>query len=127
VEPSFLPSVIDRMYRVPDAATIACMRWTSEVTGRSVGGSTGTNVWGAMQIIKEMRERGETGSVVTLICDGGERYTHTYLSDDWVAGQGLDPAPHLAELRAMLGRSASTSAPGTPKIDARPLGAPPHG
>ncbi|GAA2725483.1 PLP-dependent cysteine synthase family protein [Actinocorallia aurantiaca] len=127
VEPSFLPAVIDRMYRVPDAATIACMRWTSEVTGRSVGGSTGTNVWGALQIIKEMRERGETGSVVTLICDGGERYTHTYLSDDWVAGQGLDPAPHLAELRALLDRPASTSAPGTPKTDVRPLGARPHG
>ncbi len=127
VEPSFLPSVIDRMYRVPDAATIACMRWTSEVTGRSVGGSTGTNVWGALQIIKEMRERGETGSVVTLICDGGERYTHTYLSDDWVAGQGLDPAPHLAELRALLDRPASTSAPGTTKTGVRPLGARPHG
>ena len=127
VEPSFLPSVIDRMYRVPDAATIACMRWTSEVTGRSVGGSTGTNVWGALQIIKEMRERGEKGSVVTLICDGGERYTHTYLSDDWVAGQGLDPAPHLAELRALLDRPASTSAPGTTKTGVRPLGARPHG
>ncbi|MEO3786397.1 PLP-dependent cysteine synthase family protein [Actinocorallia sp. B10E7] len=102
VEPSFLPSVIDRMYRVPDAASIACMRWTSEVTGRSVGASTGTNVWGALQVIEEMRERGEKGSVVTLICDGGERYAHTYLCDDWVAEQGMDPAPHLAELRAML-------------------------
>ncbi|WP_106397803.1 L-cysteine desulfhydrase Cds1 [Actinocorallia populi] len=102
VEPSFLPSVIDRMYRVPDAASIACMRWTSEVTGRSVGGSTGTNVWGALQVIGEMRERGEQGSVVTLICDGGERYTHTYLSDAWLAGQGLDLAPYLAELRALL-------------------------
>ena len=102
VEPSFLPSVIDRMYRVPDAASIACMRWTAEVTGRSVGGSTGTNVWGALQIIGEMRDRGERGSVVTLICDGGERYAHTYLSDDWLAAQGLDIAPHLAELRGLL-------------------------
>ncbi|WP_246053595.1 PLP-dependent cysteine synthase family protein [Actinocorallia herbida] len=102
VEPSFLPTVIDRMYRVPDAASLACMRWTAEVTGRSVGGSTGTNVWGALQIIADMRARGERGSVVTLICDGGERYTHTYLSDAWLAAQGIDIAPHLKELRALL-------------------------
>ena len=42
---------------------------------------------------------GARGSVVTLLCDGGERYAHTYYSDDWVAGQGLDLAPHTATLR----------------------------
>ena len=25
--------------------------------------------------------------MVTLICDGGERYADTYYSDDWVAGR----------------------------------------
>jgi cysteine synthase A len=42
VEPSFLPSVVDAMVSVPDAASIAAMRWCSQVTGRLVGGSTGT-------------------------------------------------------------------------------------
>ncbi|GAB3680325.1 PLP-dependent cysteine synthase family protein [Actinocorallia lasiicapitis] len=102
VEPSFLPTVIDRMIRVPDAASIAAMRWASEVTGRKVGGSTGTNVWGALRLIAEMRERGERGSVVTLICDGGERYTHTYYDDSWLADKEIDIAPHLAALRAQL-------------------------
>jgi cysteine synthase A len=36
--------------------------------------------------------------VVTLLCDGGERYAHTYHDDAWVAGQGLDLAPHLTAL-----------------------------
>ncbi|MBO2448001.1 PLP-dependent cysteine synthase family protein [Actinomadura barringtoniae] len=102
VEPSFLPTVIDRMVRVPDAASIAAMRWTTEVTGRSVGGSTGTNMWGAAELISEMRARGEQGSVVTLICDGGERYAHTYGSDDWLATKGLNVGPHLESLRAFL-------------------------
>ena len=51
VEPSFLPDVVDRMIQVPDAASIAAMRLVSERTGRSVGGSTGTNVWGAFVLI----------------------------------------------------------------------------
>ena len=41
---------------------------------------------------------GRTGSVVTLLCDGGERYAHTYYSDEWVASKGLDLAPHTEVL-----------------------------
>jgi cysteine synthase len=102
VEPSFLPTVIDRMIQVPDARSIAAMRWVREVTGRDVGGSTGTNVAAAVQILTEMRESGEQGSVVTLICDGGERYRGTYGDDTWLAERGLDIAPHLRELRSFL-------------------------
>jgi cysteine synthase A len=102
VEPSFLPSVIDRMIRVPDGASIAAMRWTTEVSGRSVGGSTGTNMWGAVRLIAEMRARGERGSVVTLICDGGERYADTYRSDAWLAGKGIDIDPYLKALHTFL-------------------------
>ena len=106
VEPSFLPDIVDRMIQVPDAASIATMRLVSERTGRSVGGSTGTNVWGAFQLVAEMRARGERGSVVTLICDGGERYAGTYYSDAWVADQGLDLAPYREVLAAFLERGA---------------------
>ncbi|WP_229811387.1 PLP-dependent cysteine synthase family protein [Streptosporangium pseudovulgare] len=102
VEPSFMPEVIDRMIRVPDALSIAAMRWVREVTGRDVGGSTGTNVAAAVRILREMRAAGERGSVVTLICDGGERYRGTYDNDAWLAEQGLDITPHLSDLRAFL-------------------------
>lgn len=98
VEPSFLPGVVDSMIRVPDAASIAAARWCSEVTGRFVGGSTGTALWGALHQIADMRDHGEDGSVVTLLCDGGERYAHTYYSDDWLAAQGIDIAPYTRVL-----------------------------
>ena len=90
VEPSFLPGVVDAMVSVPDAASIAAMRWCSRLTGRLVGGSTGTALWGALRLVASMRAAGEAGSVVTLICDGGERYASTYYDDAWLAGQGLD-------------------------------------
>ncbi len=98
VEPSFLPSVVDRMIRVPDAASLAAVRHLERATGRRAGGSTGTNLWGAFRLVAEMVAAGRRGSVVTLLCDGGERYAHTYHSDAWVAERGLDLAPHAAVL-----------------------------
>jgi cysteine synthase A len=104
VEPSFVPTIVDRMICVPDAASLAAMRELERATGRRAGGSTGTNLWGAFQLVAEMLAAGRTGSVVTLLCDGGERYAHTYYSDEWVAAQRLDLAPHAAT----LGRFAAT-------------------
>jgi cysteine synthase A len=98
VEESFVGGVIDDMVRVPDAASIAAMRWVSTILGRRVGGSTGTNVWASLQLIGEMRENNESGSVVTLLCDGGERYSHTYYDDAWLATRGLDIAPYADAL-----------------------------
>jgi cysteine synthase A len=98
VEPSFVGQVIDRMICVPDAASLAAMRYCSGVLGRPVGGSTGTNLWGALRIVAELAAAGKHGSVVTLLCDGGERYARTYYDDDWVAARGLDLAPYTATL-----------------------------
>jgi cysteine synthase A len=100
VEPSFVPTIVDRMVCVPDAASLAAMRHLERATGRRAGGSTGTNLWGAFGLIAEMLAAGRTGSVVTLLCDGGERYACTYYDDDWVAAQGLDLVPHTATLEA---------------------------
>ncbi|RCW46882.1 cysteine synthase A [Halopolyspora algeriensis] len=89
VEPSFVGQAIDRMIRVDDAASIATIRWAEEVLGRRVGGSTGTNLWGVFGLVAQMLQQGQRGSIVTLLCDGGERYAHTYYDDEWVAAQGL--------------------------------------
>src|SRR3546814_11184159 len=78
VEPSFLPGVVDSMMAVPDAASIAAARWCTKLTGRTVGGSTGTALWRALHQVADMRAHGETGSVVTMRCDGGERYPHAH-------------------------------------------------
>jgi len=82
------------------------MRLVRERTGRSVGGSTGTNVWGAFQLAAEMLAAGRGGSIVTLICDGGDRYAGTYYSDAWVQEQGLDLGPYADALATFLERGA---------------------
>lgn len=85
VEPSFQPDVIDQMLRVPDAASIATMLWLEKLMGRKAGASTGTNLWGALQVAREMQKKHQSGSIVTVMCDSGERYLDTYYDKDWVA------------------------------------------
>jgi cysteine synthase A len=98
VEPSFVCDVIDRIERVPDAATIASLRFLERALGRRCGASTGTNLWGSLTLAAEMLRAGEEGSVVTLLCDPGDRYGHTCYDDRWVAAQGLDLAPYARTL-----------------------------
>ena len=101
-EPSFVTGVVDRMMKVPDSASIAAMNVLSRLLRRPVGGSTGTNFLALCRLAAEMRRAGETGSLVSLICDSGERYRETYYAPNWLAAQGLDPAPYEAELNAFL-------------------------
>ena len=102
VELSFLPEIVDRMISVPDAASIAAMRMLARRTGHQAGGSTGTNLWGAFRIIADLRASGVHGSVVTLLCDGGERYSHTYYDDAWLRSQDIDLKPYESALDSFL-------------------------
>jgi cysteine synthase len=92
VEPSFIPNVIDRMIEVPDAASFLATRVLSERLGRRVGPSTGTNFVGVRTLAREMVAAGETGSIVTLICDSGERYLGTAFCDEWMASHYPEPS-----------------------------------
>ncbi len=109
VEPSFLPDVVDRMITVPDVASVAAMLFLETLTGRRTGASTGTNLWGAVRLACELVSSGHRGSVVTLICDGGERYADTYYSGSWLDAAGLDPRPFTEILRQAV---TSTTWPG---------------
>jgi cysteine synthase len=94
VEPSFVPSVVDRMMGVPDGASVAAMRFLRYRLGISAGPSTGTNLFGALKIACEMDADREAGSIITLLCDGGTRYATTYDDDDWLKAQGIDIGPY---------------------------------
>jgi cysteine synthase A len=90
VEPSFIPTVIDEMIRVPDEASIAAAHVLSDRLFRRVGGSTGTNFMGVLCMASLMRRQGRTGSLVTLICDSGDRYATSYYDETWLRSQRLD-------------------------------------
>ena len=102
VELSFIPQVVDRMIEVPDAASVAATHVISARLGRRCGGSTGTNIWACAQIASEMAQRGESGALVSILCDDGNRYSSSYFDDRWVADHALDLKPHTERLEAFF-------------------------
>ncbi len=44
----------------------------------------------------------QLGPVVTLLCDSGQRYGHTYYSEDWLERAGLSCPQERAAVAATL-------------------------
>src|SRR3546814_7247649 len=82
------------MIEVKDAASFAAARFLSERLGRRVGPSTGTNLIGVIELAEEMAARGEHGSIVSLICDPGERYLDSALDSR--------SEEHTSELQSLM-------------------------
>ncbi|WHA42706.1 PLP-dependent cysteine synthase family protein [Agrobacterium larrymoorei] len=102
VEPSFIPGVIDHMIKIPDAASIAAMHVLSERLFRRVGGSTGTNFFGLCWIAAAMLKEGREGSLVSLICDSGDRYAATYYNPEWLSKNGIDIRPYKTMVETFI-------------------------
>ncbi|MDM8349239.1 PLP-dependent cysteine synthase family protein [Pseudomonas sp. sp1636] len=107
VEASFLPSVIDAMCKVPDALSLAAMHYLARRLGRRVGGSSGTNLIGALLVAQRMAAAGESGSLVAILCDGGERYAGTYYDEAWLHSQGFELAPLIEAVAACAERGVA--------------------
>ena len=98
VEPSFIAGVIDEMHKVPDGQSIAAMQWLNHRLGRRVGPSTGTNLVAVLALAERMQVNGEQGSIVSLICDSGERYLNTYYDPIWLSQHIQSDDDYLAYL-----------------------------
>jgi cysteine synthase A len=107
VEPSFLYEVVDEVVEVDDAASCAGAWLLAEISGRRFGGSSGTNLVATLQLAARMHAEGRRGSIVTLLCDRGERYADTVFDRAWLARHGLDIEPWLVALRAAMTGDAS--------------------
>ena len=102
VEASFVPGVLDAMVKVPDLWSLAAMHALSVRLGRRVGGSTGTNLVAALACAQSLADAGQGGSIVTLLCDDGERYRHSYYNDAWLQAQGLDCGAESDAVEALI-------------------------
>ncbi|GAB1045068.1 PLP-dependent cysteine synthase family protein [Shewanella algae] len=99
VEPSFIPGVVDSMLKIPDTASVATIHWLEQIIGRKTGASTGTNLYGALMLAAEMKRDNRQGSIVTLICDPGERYLDTYYNPEWIAANIGDISQYQNKLK----------------------------
>lgn len=48
----------------------------------------------------EMSQQRVSGSIVTLICDGGDQYMQSYFDNNWLAARGID----LAQYQVAIGK-----------------------
>jgi cysteine synthase A len=102
VEASFIRTLVDRMLTVSNVESVAAMQLLSDLLGRKVGPSTGTNLVGMLTLACEMRKSGQQGSILSLLCDAGERYLGSYFSDSWVTEHMGDCAPARERLKQQL-------------------------
>lgn len=102
VEPGFMFDVVDSVIEVDDADSIASMWLIESLLGRRYGGSSGTNFAACLRLAAGMRERGESGSIVSLLCDRGERYEQTLFDPAWLAAHAIHAQDALKTLERSL-------------------------
>jgi cysteine synthase A len=102
VEPGFVFEVVDAVIEVADADSIAAAWLLEDLFGRRYGGSSGTNFVACLQLAEAMRARGERGSIVSLLCDRGERYEQTLFDREWLRARGIDLVAARARLAPCL-------------------------
>jgi cysteine synthase A len=106
---SFLPTLIDRVLDIPNVDSMAGMLFLDSLLGRQVGPSTGCNFAAMLLLAHEMQATGQRGSIVSLLCDSGNRYQHNYQNPQWRTEQFGDCTLALNTLQryAMIGAEAS--------------------
>lgn len=102
VEPGFLFEVVDDVVEVGDVDSIAGAWLLESLFGRRYGGSSGTNLVACLHLAAAMRARGERGSIVSLLCDRGERYDRTLFDPEWLRARSIDPANARKRLETCL-------------------------
>lgn len=107
VEASFLRHAVDAMLQVPDLGSIVAIHELEVRMGRRVGGSTGTNFIAALSLALEMQAKNQSGSIVVILCDGGERYRHSYYDSNWLSKNGFDLDAGQQALAATLDHGAA--------------------
>ncbi len=79
---------IDEIINVTDFDSFSNARLLTKEEGIFCGGSTGTNVYTALQVAKDLTEN---DVLVFIVCDTGERYLSKFHSDEWLREKRLLP------------------------------------
>jgi len=85
---------IDDAYQVPDEEALPIIFDLLQHEGLCMGGSTGINVAGAIRMARDM---GPGHTIVTILCDYGNRYQSKLFNPAFLREKGLPVPPWLAE------------------------------
>ncbi len=85
--------IVDEAYRVEDADWLPVLYNLIQEEGLCVGGSSALNVLGAMRLAKTL---GPGKTIVTILCDYGNRYTSRLFNSEFLRSKNLPTPPWLA-------------------------------
>lgn len=85
----------DFAYQIPDAEALDIVFDLVENEGLCLGGSSGINIAGAIRLAKEL---GPGHTIVTILCDYGNRYQSKLFNPDFLRSKNL-PVPTWLEKR----------------------------
>ena len=80
---------VDQPYRIPDGEALPVIFDLLSEEGLCLGGSSGINVAGAIRLARDL---GPGHTIVTILCDGGQRYQSKLFNPEFLEEKGL-PAP----------------------------------
>ena len=74
VPPIYDPSVADENRRASTEEAYTMVKRVAREEGVLIGISAGAAVATALEVAREIEAAGETGTVVTILCDGADKY-----------------------------------------------------
>jgi cysteine synthase len=98
VTPIIKEAKVDDAFLIPDEEAVLVIYELLEHEGLCLGGSTGINVAGAIRLAKEL---GPGHTIVTILCDSGNRYQSKLFNPEFMRSKNL-PVPEWLEKRTKI-------------------------
>jgi cysteine synthase A len=89
---------VDEAYLIPDEEAVPIIFDLLEHEGLCLGGSTGINVAGAIRLARTL---GKGKTIVTVLCDSGNRYQSKLFNPDFLRSKNL-PVPQWLERKTNI-------------------------
>ena len=84
--------IVDKAYQVTDKEALEVIFELNQLEGICLGGSSGINISGAIRMAREM---GPGHTIVTILCDYGQRYQSKVYNPDFLREKGLPVPPWI--------------------------------
>ena len=84
--------IVDKAFRISDTEALEILFGLTQDEGLCLGGSSGINVAGAVHMARDM---GPGHTIVTMLCDYGQRYQSKVYNPEFLREKGLPVPPWL--------------------------------